>query len=114
MTPSDRSDQITPFSRRSTAPVSRLLTVLLVLPAAVLLLTPFGLVAAAAAEQPDMLMLLVEKPLVAVQLAAGFAVSLLFCALPFSPLVTRPVEARVVPVARKTPDAMPPDRALAA
>lgn len=79
---------------RSAARASKLLTVLLVLPAAALLLTPFGLVVAAAAEHPDMLQVLVDRPLMAVQLIAGLVVSLLFCALPFRRFVTRSVHVR--------------------
>lgn len=67
----------------------KLLTILLVLPAAVLLLTPFGLVAAAAAEHPDLLRVLTEKPFVACQLALGLAISLLFCTLPFRRFAAR-------------------------
>jgi hypothetical protein len=84
------------FSNQRSPAVGRLATSLLVLPAAALLLTPFGIVAAAAAEQPDMLKVLVEKPLVAVQLAAALVMSLLFCGLPFVRLATPPVQVRCV------------------
>ena len=97
--------------------VGRWLTSLLVLPAAALLLTPFGMVAAAAAEQPDMLRVLLEKPLVAMQLTAGLIVSLLFCGLPFFRFATPPVQLRCVPDGENTApitDAQPVDRALAA
>lgn len=74
-------------SRESSSRPGGLLTILLVLPAAVLLLTPFGLLAYAAAVQPDMLpdmlIVLAEKPLVALQLALGLMTSVIICALPF-------------------------------
>ena len=72
-----------PLDTPSAPRPGKLLTVLLVMPAAVLLLTPFGLVAAAAAAQPDLLLVLADKPLVALQLTLGLALSLLFCTLPF-------------------------------
>ena len=98
-----------------------LLTILLVLPAAALLLTPFGLVALAAAADPRMLMVLAEKPLVAVQLSLGLIVSVLFCALPFSKFGASPArkdagQTSEEPVVLTPPrmDAEPARQALAA
>lgn len=70
----------------------RLLTALLVLPAAVLLLAPFGVVAMAAAAQPGLLKVLADKPLVAFELVLGLVVSLLFCTLPFRRSAAPPVK----------------------
>ena len=70
---------------------SRLLTTLLVLPAAAVLLSPFGMVAVGAAAQPEMLNVLADKPLAAAQLTGGLLISLLFCLLPFSRWATVPV-----------------------
>ena len=74
-------------SREFSSRPGGLLTFLLVLPAALLLLTPFGLLAYAAAAQPDMLpdilIVLAEKPLVALQLIVGLMASITICALPF-------------------------------
>ncbi len=100
MTTSD-NDRIAPSSpdRPSGRPGShpgKLLTTLLVLPAALLLLTPFALLATAAAAQPDVLSVLVHEPRVAVQLTVGLVISVLFCTLPFSRITARPAgrEAR--------------------
>lgn len=90
--PSAQRLQSTPRKR-----AGRGLTVLLVLPAAVLLLTPFGLVAVAAAAQPDMLLILVERPLAAAQLTAGLVISLMFCLLPFSRIGSGPNPTRREP-----------------
>ena len=105
---------------RSTGCIGRVLTSLLVLPAAALLLTPFGLVAAAAAERPEILLVLADKPLAAAQLVAGLIISLLFCALPFhragatterhSPAQREPAEG----FASRVSDELPPPRQLAA
>lgn len=74
---------------------SRIVTILLVIPAAVLLLTPFGIVAAAAAAEPDVLLILADKPMVGVQLALGLMTSLLFCTLPFRRFSARPLGREV-------------------
>ena len=58
-------------------------TALLVLPAAVLLLGPFAMLAHAATRRPEVLDMLLAKPITAVLLAGGFLTSLLLCGLPF-------------------------------
>jgi hypothetical protein len=85
-----------PANTRLPLRTSRVLTTLLVLPAALVLLSPFGLVAVAAAAQPEMLNVLADKPLAAAQLTGGLLISLLFCLLPFSrwaALPLRPAES---------------------
>ena len=66
---------------------------------------------------PEVQRVLLEKPLVAMQLTAGLIVSLLFCGLPFFRFATPPVQLRCVPDGENTApitDAQPVDRALAA
>ncbi|MGB3720458.1 MAG: hypothetical protein WBB38_12840 [Hyphomicrobiaceae bacterium] len=82
-----------PSNQAQSPRTSRLLTTLLVLPAATVLLSPFGMVAVAAAAQPEMLNVLADKPLAAAQLTGGLFISLLFCLLPFSKWATVPVRA---------------------
>jgi hypothetical protein len=61
--------------------------VLLVLPAGLLLLTPFALLAVALVQQPDLLSILADRPQLTAKLALGLVVSVLFCTLPFSSLL---------------------------
>lgn len=105
---------------RSSGRIGPVLTTLLVLPVAALLLTPFGLIAAAAAERPEILLVLADKPLAAAQLLAGLIISLLFCALPFrragattahlSPAARKPADG----FASRIPEELPVPRQLAA
>lgn len=75
------------------------MTALLVLPAVAGLLAPFGVLAAAAIEQPTILATLSDMPGTAVQLGLGLIISLLFCVLPFylrtTNVVRQPTAAHV-------------------
>ncbi|MCL4768223.1 MAG: hypothetical protein KJZ80_18540 [Hyphomicrobiaceae bacterium] len=103
------------------ARLGRLLTTLLVLPAAGLLLTPFVLLATEAAGKPGTLMILVDKPAAAVQLALGLLLAVLFCTLPFCRLAGRPADcqagdsgqALVTSAAAPLPDSEPAQRLAA-
>lgn len=62
--------------------ISTLFSLLLVIPVAAVCLLPFALVAAVAAAQPDALTNLIEHPLVAAQLAAGFLLTVVLVTYP--------------------------------
>ena len=70
--------------RAWTPRVGRLTTSLLVLPAAIMMVAPFGLLGHAAATEPAVIAYLTGNPLSAAQLGVGLMISLLFCVLPFS------------------------------
>ena len=94
LAPADRitslpSSQVRAGEGQSPRPSRPLMPLLLVLPAAGMLLTPFGLLAAAAMARPDILMVLADKPLVALKLVLGLMVSMLFCLLPFGLYMAR-------------------------
>ncbi len=65
------------------SPHSDATTVLLVLPAAVLLLGPFAMLAHAAAGQPEVLDMLLTRPMTTALLAGGLLISLMLCGMPF-------------------------------
>ena len=86
-----------------------LMTACLVVPAALLLLTPFAMLGLAAVEQPEVLATLSDRPGLAAQLGLALIISLMFCALPFRLRTAEPemVEAPASAEAPIQPQAAP-------
>jgi hypothetical protein len=107
-------------ARAWTPRAGRLATTLLVVPAAIMMLAPFGLLGHAAIAQPEILSHLADNPLSALQLGVGLMISLLFCVLPFSsqvahgPLIAAQPTAQQQTAVHNRPVTAPAFQSLAA
>ena len=67
--------------------------------AAAVLLTPFSLLLARAAVDPDTLLAMLRRPVVAVQLTTGLAIAVAFVAIPLRLLLRRALQPRRIVIA---------------
>jgi hypothetical protein len=110
ITPLDLSQRSTIVLHQSSSRLAALAHVLVLLPSCLVMLAPFALVAAYAAEQPGALTALSERPIAAAQIAVGFACVAALLAFTISRLAQRlgrstrvEIDAETVRVVARSP-----------